>query len=125
MTDPYDFEDEEFNSLEDELLALNRTLVMTETEALQHFKSFFDSRSRAMLQDCLFRVLYREDGIGVLEILCPNEIIQNRLSRKGLKISNTIRTCWKNVKFFSICVQKDGELSCKRFRHGGNLIEDT
>jgi hypothetical protein len=125
MTDSYDFENEEFRFIEDELPPTKRIRDMTDTELLQRFKSFFDSSSRSMLQDCLFRIVNREDGTGVLEILCPNEFVQHRLSRKSLKISNTINTCWGHVKFFSICIKKDDQLLCKRFRRGGYLLEDT
>ncbi len=125
MTDSYDFENEEFNFIDDELPPIKRIRDMTDTELLQRFKSFFNSSERSMLQDCLFRIVKRSDGIGVLEILCPNEVVQHRLSRKCRKISNTIMACWGYVKFFSICIKKDDEFLCKRFKHGGHLLEDT
>ncbi|MEA5597687.1 hypothetical protein [Rivularia sp. UHCC 0363] len=125
MNDSYDFENEEFNFIDDELPPIKRIRDMNQTELLQRFKSFFKSSDRAMLQDCLFRIVNRSDGTGVLEILCPNDVVQHRLSRKSVKISNTIRTCWGHVKFFSICIKKDDEFSCKRFKYGGHLLEDT
>ncbi|MGF1672813.1 MAG: hypothetical protein ACFCUV_03905 [Rivularia sp. (in: cyanobacteria)] len=125
MTEFYNFEDEEFNFIDDELPPRKPIRDMTDTELLQRFKNFFTSSDRAMLQDCLFRIINRDDGTGVLEILCPNAVVQHRLSRKSLKISNTISTCWSHVKLFSLCIKENDQLLCKRFKHGGHLLKDT
>ncbi|MFH7025070.1 MAG: hypothetical protein ACHBN1_06635 [Heteroscytonema crispum UTEX LB 1556] len=122
MNDQYDFEDEDFDFDDEESYRIKRVSEMTEGEKLQRFKRFFDSSSRAMLQECLFRVVPRGDGIDRLEILCPNELIQQRLARKNRKIRSTINTCWRNVKCFSLCVEKDGELICETFTHAGYEI---
>ncbi|MEH2468329.1 hypothetical protein [Nostoc sp.] len=72
MIDPYDFEDDDFDFEDEHFLKMKPISQMTEGEKLQRFKRFFDSSSRAMLQDCLFRIVNYEDGMGTLEILCPN-----------------------------------------------------
>ncbi|MGF1986551.1 MULTISPECIES: hypothetical protein [Nostoc] len=122
MIDPYDFEDDDFDLENEDLFEIKPISQMTEGEKLQRFKRFFDSSSRAMLQDCLFRIVVREDGLGTLEILCPNEVVRQRLSKKKRKITNNINTCWSHIRWFSLCVQQDGELHCQTFTRNGNLV---
>jgi hypothetical protein len=122
MTDPYDFEDDDFDLEDEELFPMKRMSEMTEGERLQRFKRFFDSSSRAMLQECLFRIVDDEDGTGTLEILCPNEVVKQRLSKKKRKITNNINTCWSHIKWFSLCINQDGELYCQRFTLNGDLV---
>ncbi|WP_373526570.1 hypothetical protein [Nostoc sp.] len=120
MIDPYDFEDDDFDFEDEDFLKIKPISQMSEGEKLQRFKRFFDSSSRAMLQDCLFRIINYEDGTGTLEILCPNEVVRQRLSKKKRKITNNINTCWSHIRWFSLCVQQDNELHCQKFtRNGG------
>ncbi|WP_459195187.1 hypothetical protein [Nostoc sp. FACHB-892] len=122
MIDPYDFEDDNFDFEDEELFKIKPISQMTEGEKLQRFKRFFDSSSRAMLQDCLFRIVDEEDGTGTLEILCPNEVVRQRLSKKKRKITNNINTCWSHIRWFSLCVQQDNELHCHKFTRNGDLM---
>ncbi|RCJ17052.1 hypothetical protein A6S26_31785 [Nostoc sp. ATCC 43529] len=122
MIDPYDFEDDDFDFEDEDLFEIKPISKMTEGEKLHRFKRFFDSSSRAMLQDCLFRIVDREDGFGTLEILCPNQVVRQRLSKKKRKITNNINTCWTHIRWFSLCVQQDGELDCQKFTRNGNLV---
>jgi hypothetical protein len=122
MIDPYDFEDDDFDLEDEELFPIKRISEMTEGERLQRFKRFFDSSSRAMLQECLFRIVDHEDGTGTLEILCPNEVVKQRLSKKKRKITNNINTCWSHIKWFSLCIRQDGEFYCQRFTLNGDLV---
>jgi hypothetical protein len=125
MNDPYNFEDEDFEFDLSDFVPNKRISQMTFGEKLERFKRFFDSSSRAMLQDCLFRLVEHEDGTATLEILCPNELVQQRLAKKRRKINNTIYTCWSNsyVKFFSLCVEQNGEFSCQKFSGGGYPVD--
>ena len=122
MIDPYDFEDDDFDLEDEELFPIKRISEMTEGERLQRFKRFFDSSSRAILQDCLFRIVDHEDGTGTLEILCPNEVVKQRLSKKKRKITNNINTCWSHIKWFSLCIRQGDELYCQRFTLNGDLV---
>ncbi|MBE8966360.1 hypothetical protein IQ277_08900 [Nostocales cyanobacterium LEGE 12452] len=122
MIDPYDFEDDNFDFEDEELFKIKPISQMTEGEKLQRFKRFFDSSSRAMLQECLFRIVNYEDGTGTLEILCPNEGVRQRLSKKKRKITNNINTCWNHIRWFSLCVQQDSELHCQKFTRNGDLV---
>lgn len=125
MIDSRDFDDDDLDFDDDDDVDFpirKRMSDMTLGERLRRFKQFFDSSSRAMLQDCRFRVVDDEDGIGTLEILCPNEVVLKRLSKKTMKISITINTAWSHVKRFSLCVEQDGELRCQRFILGGERI---
>ncbi len=122
MIDPYNFEDDDFDLEDEDFLLMKRVSDMTEGEKLQRFKRFFDSSSRAMLQDCLFRIINHEDGTGTLEILCPNEVVQQRLGRKKRKIINNIDGCWSHIKWLSLCVQQDGALICHTFDRSGDLV---
>ena len=123
MIDPHDFDDDDFDFDNDDVVPIRKRMSdMTLGERLRLFKKFFDSSSRAMLQDCRFRVVDDENGIGTLEILCPNEAVVKRLSKKTLKISININTAWSHVKRFSLCVEQDGELRCQLFALGGERI---
>ncbi|BAY95387.1 MULTISPECIES: hypothetical protein [unclassified Tolypothrix] len=122
MIDPYNFEDDNFDCDEEELFSQKRISQMTESEKLQRFKRFFDSSIRAILQDCLFRILNHEDGTGTLQILCPNEVVQQRLSKKKRKITNNINTCWNHIKLFGLCVEQNGEKNCQTFDLNGDLV---
>ncbi|MBW4567663.1 MAG: hypothetical protein KME31_06455 [Tolypothrix carrinoi HA7290-LM1] len=119
MIDTHDFEDDDFEFEEEDFILRKRVSEMNEGELLQRFKRFFDSSSRAMLQDCRFRIEYHEDGKGTLEILCPNEVVRQRLSKKTRKINNQISSCWLHIKSFSLCVEENGELVCHTFVRGG------
>ncbi|BAZ33005.1 hypothetical protein NIES4074_55130 [Cylindrospermum sp. NIES-4074] len=123
MNNPYDFEDDDLDFDDEDLFTMNPVSKMTEGEKLQRFKRFFDSSSRAMLQDCLFRIVNHEDGTGTLEILCPNEVVRQRLTKKKRKIINNIDGCWSHIKWFSLCIQQDGELDCQTFNRNGDLIQ--
>ncbi|MBD2364042.1 hypothetical protein H6G36_23120 [Anabaena minutissima FACHB-250] len=122
MINPYDFEDDEFDFEDEDVFKMKRLRDMTEGEKLQRFKRFFDSSSRAMLQNCLFRIVNHEDGTGTLEILCPNEIVKQRLSKKKRKIINNIDTCWSHIKSFSLCIDQEGTLYCQKFTLNGDLL---
>ncbi|MCG6135690.1 MAG: hypothetical protein MET45_13665 [Nostoc sp. LLA-1] len=121
MIDPDDFDDD-LDFEDEEILKVKRISEMTEGEKLQRFKRFFDSSSRAMLQDCLFRIENYEDGTGTLEILCPNESVQQRLYRKKRKITNNINTCWSHIRWFSLCIEQDGKLYCHKYTRNGDLV---
>ncbi|TVP66737.1 MAG: hypothetical protein EA343_01085 [Nodularia sp. (in: Bacteria)] len=122
MTDPYDFEDDDFDFDDEEIFKIKRISEMTEGERLQRFKRFFDSSSRAMLQNCLFRIINDENGTGTLEILCPNEAIKQRLYRKKRKITNNINTCWSHIRWFSLCIEQNGKLCCQKYTRNGDLV---
>ncbi|BAY98211.1 hypothetical protein NIES37_21590 [Tolypothrix tenuis PCC 7101] len=122
MIDPYNFEDENFDYDPEDLFPQKRISQMTEGEKLHRFKRFFDSSSRAILQDCLFRILNHEDGTGTLQILCPNEVMQQRLSKKKRKITNNINTCWNHIKWFALCVEQNCEIHCQTFDLNGDLV---
>ncbi|MEH2137878.1 hypothetical protein [Nostoc sp.] len=122
MIDPYDFEDDDFDLEDEDFLKIKPISQMTEGEKLQRFKRFFDSSSRAMLQNCLFRIVNDKDDMGTLEILCPNEVVRQRLSKKKRKITNNINTCWSHIRWFSLCVQQDNELDCQKFTRNGDLV---
>ncbi|WP_071191544.1 hypothetical protein [Trichormus sp. NMC-1] len=124
MINPYDFEDDDFDIENEDFLTMNPVSKMTEGEKLQRFKRFFDSSTRAMLQDCLFRVVNDEDGTGTLEILCPNEIVRQRLSKKKRKIINNIDGCWRQIRYFSLCIQEDEKLNCQTFNRNADLISN-
>ncbi|WP_392531397.1 hypothetical protein [Nostoc sp. C117] len=122
MIDPYDFDDDDFDFEDEDLFPIKPISKMTEGEKLQRFKRFFDSSSRAMLQDCLFHIVNHQNDTATLEILCPNEAIRQRLSKKKRKITNNINTCWSHIRWFSLCVQQDGELHCQKFTRNGDLV---
>jgi hypothetical protein len=122
MIDPYDFEDDDFEISEEDFILPTPVSKMTEGEKLQRFKRFFDSSTRAILQDCLFRIVNHEDDTGTLEILCPNEAVRQRLSKKKRKITNNINGCWPHILWFSLCIQQDGQLDCQTFTLNGDLV---
>ena len=122
MTDSYNFEDEEFNFEREDLFYPKLTGEMSEGEKLKRFQQLFDGCSRALLQECLFRILYQTDGTGTLEILCPNQVAVESLTAKKRKIVNNINTCWENIKFFSLCIRENGKLVCETFSHSGHQI---
>ena len=123
MTNSDDLDDEDFDFDDEEIFKIKRISQMTEGERLQRFKQFFDSSSRAMLQNCLFRIINHEDGTGTLEILCPNEAVRQRLYRKKRKITNNISTCWSHIRWFSLCVEQDGKICCHKYTRNGDLVE--
>lgn len=87
---------------------------VTLTGQLRRFHNDFDSSTRAILQDCLFRVL-DEEGVVTLQILCPNQAVRKRLFMKREKIRLTIRWIWRGtIDQFALCVEKNG-LECQVF----------
>lgn len=121
MIDLDDFDDD-FDFEDEYIFKAKRLCEMTEGERLERFKEFFDSSSRAILQDCLFRIDNHEDGTGTLEILCPNEAVKQRLYRKKGKITNNINTCGSHIQWFSLCIEQDGQLYCHKYTRNGDLV---
>ncbi len=115
------FDDDDFDFDDEEVFKIKRVSQMTEGEKLQRFKEYFDSSSRALLQQCLFRIIDNADGKGTLEILCPNQVIRQRLYRKKGKINNSITGCWSHVRWFSLCIEQDGNLCCDKYTLDGYL----
>jgi hypothetical protein len=83
-------------------------------DRLQLFYNQFNSSTRALLSDSLFRENESHSilqgisctNITSLEILCGNDIIYKRLIQKHQKIGNQIRWIWPDtVTQFSICVR--------------------
>ncbi|AHJ29541.1 hypothetical protein PN465_10630 [Nodularia spumigena CS-584] len=122
MTNPNDFDDDDFDFEDEETFQVKRVSQMTEGEKLQRFKRYFDSSSRALLQQCLFRITEDEDGKGTLEILCPNEVIRQRLYRKKRKITNSLNGCWSHIRWFSLCLEEDGKVCCHKYTRNGDLV---
>jgi hypothetical protein len=58
------------------------------------FYEQFNSSTRALLDDALFREVIDNDTVTGLQILCKNEIIYKRLSQKHQKIGNELRWIW-------------------------------
>ena len=80
-------------------------LYLEETfgDRLRLFYSQFNSSTRALLDDALFRETEQGSLVTGLEILCPNQIIHKRLIQKHQKISNEIRWIWpETVSQFTI-----------------------
>jgi hypothetical protein len=80
-------------------------------DRLQLFYRQFNSSTRALLDDALFREIDRKSpsiaivstSVTGLEILCKNQIIYKRLIQKHQKIANEIRWIWpETVTQFSI-----------------------
>jgi hypothetical protein len=70
---------------------------------LRLFYSQFNSSTRALLDDALFRETEATSIVTGLEISCANQIIYKRLIQKQLKISNQIRWIWpETVSQFAI-----------------------
>ncbi|WP_309731228.1 hypothetical protein [Chamaesiphon sp. OTE_75_metabat_556] len=75
-------------------------------DRLRLFYSQFNSSTRALLDDALFREVESQSIVTSLEILCANQIIHKRLIQKHLKIRNEIRWIWpETVKQFEIGVR--------------------
>jgi hypothetical protein len=72
-------------------------------DRLRLFYNQFNSSTRALLDDVLFREMEDQRVVVGLEILCPNLIIYKRLVQKKQKISNEIRWIWpETVTTFAI-----------------------
>ncbi len=63
-------------------------------DRLRLFYARFNSSTRALLDDALFREVKDRQTITGLEILCKNQIIYKRLVQKHQKIGNEIRWIW-------------------------------
>lgn len=63
-------------------------------DRLRLFYNQFNSSTRALLDNSLFREIEQNSLVISLEILCENEIVYKRLSQKHQKISNEIRWIW-------------------------------
>jgi hypothetical protein len=63
-------------------------------DRLRLFYSQFNSSTRALLDDALFREIESKSTVTSLEILCANQIIHKRLLQKYQKIGNEIRWIW-------------------------------
>jgi hypothetical protein len=74
-------------------------------DRLRLFYGQFNSSTRALLDDALFREIETNSIPIGLEILCKNQIIYKRLVQKHQKIGNEIRWIWpETVSQFSILV---------------------
>ena len=72
-------------------------------DRLRLFYGQFNSSTRALLDDALFRETKANFAITGLEILCKNNIIHKRLIQKHQKIGNEIRWIWpETVSQFTI-----------------------
>ncbi len=72
-------------------------------DRLRLFYNQFNSSTRALLDDSLFREVESKSIVTGLEILCKNEIIYKRLVQKHQKIGNEIRWIWpETVSQFEI-----------------------
>lgn len=77
-------------------------------DRLQLFYQQFNSGTRALLDDSLFREIETGSIVSGLEILCKNQIIGKRLSQKHQKIGNEIRWIWpETVRIFTILTPRD------------------
>jgi hypothetical protein len=74
-------------------------LYLEETfgDRLRLFYNRFNSSTRALLDDSLFREIESNSIVISLEILCSNQIIHKRLSQKYQKIGNEIRWIWPDT----------------------------
>ncbi|PSB57372.1 hypothetical protein [Chamaesiphon polymorphus] len=74
-------------------------LYLEETfgDRLRLFYNRFNSSTRALLDDSLFREIEDNSLVISLEILCSNQIIHKRLSQKHQKIGNEIRWIWPDT----------------------------
>jgi hypothetical protein len=63
-------------------------------DRLRLFYSQFNSSTRALLDNSLFREVEQNSIVISLEILCENDIVYKRLSQKHQKIGNEIRWIW-------------------------------
>jgi hypothetical protein len=74
-------------------------------DRLRLFYNQFNSSTRALLDDALFRETESKSIVTSLEILCANQIIHKRLTQKHQKIRNEIRWIWpETVTQFEIGV---------------------
>jgi hypothetical protein len=72
-------------------------------DRLRLFYSQFNSSTRPLLDDSLFRETTKSSAVTGLEILCRDRIIYKRLIQKHQKISNEIRWIWpETVTQFAI-----------------------
>jgi hypothetical protein len=77
-------------------------------DRLRLFYGQFNSSTRALLDDSLFRELEQNSIVIGLEILCKSRIICKRLTQKHQKIANEIRWIWpETVSQFTILVPRD------------------
>jgi hypothetical protein len=63
-------------------------------DRLRLFYSQFNSGTRALLDNSLFRENTNNSSVISLEILCENQIVYRRLIQKHQKIGNQIRWIW-------------------------------
>jgi hypothetical protein len=76
-------------------------------DRLRLFYARFNSSTRALLDDSLFREVKDPNTITGLEILCKNAIIYKRLVQKHQKIGNEIRWIWpESVTSISIGIHQ-------------------
>gem|GEM_PF-1729003 len=76
---------------------------------LRTFHESFDSSIRAILRDCLYRIVKDEDTC-TLQILCPNQAVLKRLSQKKGRISCFVINIWRGkINRAALCLNKDGE----------------
>ncbi len=74
-------------------------------DRLRLFYGQFNSSTRVLLDDSLFRETEEKSIVTGLEILCKNQIIYKRLIQKHQKIGNEIRWIWpETVSQFQIFV---------------------
>jgi hypothetical protein len=72
-------------------------------DRLQLFYRQFNSSTRALLDDALFRETVENSMVTGLEILCKNQIVYKRLVQKHRKIANEIRWIWpETVTHFAV-----------------------
>jgi hypothetical protein len=70
------------------------------------FYEQFNSSTRALLDESLFREVSQSMTVTGLQILCKNEIIHKRLIQKYQKIGNEIRWIWpETLTQFEIGIQ--------------------
>jgi hypothetical protein len=78
---------------------------------LRTFHNGFDSSIRAILRDCLYRIVEEEDTC-TLQILCPNQAVLKRLSQKKGRIRYFVMDIWRGkINRAGLCLNKDGEFS--------------
>jgi hypothetical protein len=72
-------------------------------DRLRLFYNQFNSGTRALLGNSLFRETAKLSQVNSLQILCENQIVYKRLIQKHQKIGNEIRWIWpETVTQFSI-----------------------
>jgi hypothetical protein len=75
-------------------------------DRLSLFYEQFNSSTRALLDDALFREVADLQMVTGLQILCKNEIIYKRLLQKNQKIGNELRWIWpETLSQFEIGIQ--------------------